>query len=63
MDRAFWDFGFSSTQRRNPHCLSSTAFLSYSESLIQKRQYQSRFQSASFIAVRIIHIPRNAEHF
>jgi hypothetical protein len=50
-------FGFSFTQRRNPHWLSSTAFLSYSESLIQKRQYQSRFQPTSFIAVRIIYIP------
>ena len=37
--------------------LSSTAFLSYPESLIQKRQYQPRFQPASFIAVRIIHMP------
>jgi integrase len=37
--------------------LSSTAFRSYSESSIQKRQYQPRFQPASFIAVRIIHIP------
>jgi hypothetical protein len=43
----------ASSQRR----LSSTAFRSHSESLIQKRQYPPRFQPASFIAVRIIHIP------
>jgi hypothetical protein len=30
--------------------------------LIQKRQYQSRFQPASFIAVRIIHIPGISIH-
>ena len=34
----------------------------YSESLIQKRQYQSRFHPASFIAVRIIHIPGISIH-
>src|SRR5438876_8456747 len=48
--------------RRNPHWLSSTAFRSYSESSIQKRQYQLRFQPASFIAVRIIHIPGISIH-
>jgi hypothetical protein len=37
-------------------------FRSYSESLIQKRQYQSRFQPASFLAVRIIHIPGISIH-
>jgi hypothetical protein len=42
--------------------LSSTAFRSYSESSIQKRQYQPRFQPASFIAVRIIHIPGISIH-
>jgi hypothetical protein len=56
-----------STKQRNargeiPIWLSSTAFRSYSESLIQKRQYQPRFQPASFIAVRIIHIPGISIH-
>src|SRR3984957_20196259 len=45
-----------------PIGLSSIAFLSYSENLIQKRQYQPRFQPASFIAVRIIHIPGISIH-
>jgi hypothetical protein len=35
---------------------------SWDESLIQKRQYQPRFQPASFIAVRIIHIPGISIH-
>jgi hypothetical protein len=30
--------------------------------MIQKRQYQPRFQPASFIAVRIIHIPGISIH-
>jgi hypothetical protein len=42
--------------------LSSTAIRSYSQSSIQKRQYQLRFQPASFIAVRIIHIPGISIH-
>src|ERR1700728_127025 len=45
-----------------PIWLSSTAIRSYSESSIQKRQYQPRFQPASFIAVRIIHIPGISIH-
>jgi hypothetical protein len=62
MDRAFWDIRFFLYPEEKSHWLSSTAFLSYSESLIQKRQYQSRFQPASFIAVRIIHIPGISIH-
>src|ERR1700723_18663 len=42
-----------------PIGLSSTAFLSYSESLIQKRQYQPRFQPASFIRGSDYSHPRN----
>src|ERR1700733_8272684 len=45
-----------------PIWLSSTAIRSYSESSIQKYQYQPRFPPASFIAVRIIHIPGISIH-
>jgi hypothetical protein len=60
MDKAFWDIRFLLLPRdENPPSVIQPAFYSNSESSIQKRQYQPRFQPASFIAGSDYSHPRN----